>query len=211
MLTQNRGTLKKESSSPYCNAPLFFTFSYPLRGTGALQWHMLRSATRTPSLGYDFSIAHVRRSRRRPRRSLLRMRLGTNRRGCFRKSPFVEGWGWILRGPPRAALTCGSATSRLLFVLPPTAAARPRPPAHPAVFPGPLWPECPLVSLIWPIRLRREARVGERGSECIGSGPEPLRTGSAPGRAPPPAGVSPGPFRPGPARPAPFMESPARL
>lgn len=142
---------------------------------------MLSSATRTPTLGYNFSIAHVRLSLRRPSWSLLRMLLGTNRRGCSRKSPFVEGWGWVLRSPPRAALTCGSATSRLLFVLPPTAAARPRPLAHPAVFPGPLWPECPLVSLIWPIRLLREARVGERGSESMGSGPEPLRTGSASG------------------------------
>lgn len=110
------------------------------------------------------------------------MRPGTNGRGGFRKPPFVEGWGWVLRSPPRAALTCDLVASRLLCVLPPTAAARPHPLVPlPAGLPGPLWPEHPLISLIWFIRLRREARVGEQGNASMGSRPKPLKTGTAPG------------------------------
>lgn len=80
-----------------------------------------------------------------------------------------------------AALTYGSAASRLLSQSQSFHSGRLAPPlAHPAGLPGQLWPERPLVSVIWLIRLWREARVGERGSEALRSRPEPWRTGSAP-------------------------------
>lgn len=100
----------------------------------------------------------------------------------FRKSLFAEGWGWMLRSPPRAALTCRSSTSRLLWAGPPRAAFRfppPRPPGGSS--PGPLWPEHPLVSLVWPSGLGREARVGELSECAYGIRARAVKTGSAPG------------------------------
>ena len=94
----------------------------------------------------------------------------------------------MFRSPPGVALPCCSATSRLLsrpqFSHSAPLPAPPRPLAHPAVFLGPLWPERPLDSVIWPIRLWRESRVGERGTESLRSRPKPQRTGSAPGWSP---------------------------